>query len=162
MSQGGPLGWYRAGTAGGGAQWRTFEAVTPEELADLAHLRRARDLMDREYARPLDVPAMARAALMSPAHFSRRFRAAYGETPYAYLMTRRIERAKAFLRQGMSVTDACMAVGCTSLGSFSSRFSEIVGETPSQYRARDHRALETVPACVSMVGTRPRRSPAPT
>ena len=135
--------------------------MTPEELADLAHLRRARDLMDREHAQPLDVPAMARAALMSPAHFSRRFRAAYGETPYAYLMTRRIERAKALLRQGSSVTDACFAVGCTSLGSFSSRFTEVVGETPSQYRARDHRAAEVVPPCVSRVATRPRRRPAP-
>ncbi len=113
--------------------------MTPEEIADLVHLRRARDLMDRDYAQPLDVPAMARAALMSPAHFSRKFRAAYGETPYSYLMTRRIERAKALLRQGMSVTDTCVAVGCTSLGSFSSRFTEIVGVTPSQYRARDHR-----------------------
>jgi len=133
--------------------------MTPEELADLAHLRRARDLMDREYAQPLDVPAMGRAALMSPAHFSRKFRAAYGETPYSYLMTRRIERAKTFLRQGMSVTDACFAVGCTSLGSFSSRFTEIVGQTPSQYRSRDHRHLEAVPACVSQVATRPRRTP---
>ena len=132
--------------------------MTPEEMADLVHLRRARDLMDRDYAQPLDVPAMASVALMSPAHFSRKFRAAYGETPYSYLMTRRIERAKAFLRQGMSVTDTCWAVGCTSLGSFSSRFTEIVGETPSQYRARDHRDLEVVPACVSMVGTRPRRN----
>ena len=132
--------------------------MTPEELADLTHLRRARDLMDREYAEPLDVPAMARAALMSAAHFSRKFRAAYGETPYAYLMTRRIERAKALLRQGLSVTDACFAVGCTSLGSFSSRFTEIVGETPSQYRSRDHTDLEVVPACVSMTGTRPRRT----
>jgi AraC-like DNA-binding protein len=132
--------------------------VTPEELADLAHLRRARDLMDRDYAQPLDVPAMARAALMSPAHFSRKFRAAYGETPYSYLMTRRIERAKALLRNGISVTDACMAVGCTSLGSFSSRFTEIVGETPSQYRARDHRHLEVVPSCVTKIATRPRRS----
>src|SRR6478609_4015189 len=131
--------------------------MTPEEIADLVQLRRARDLIDREYAQPLNVPAMASAALMSPAHFSRKFRAAYGETPYSYLMTRRIERAKAFLRQGMSVTDACFAVGCTSLGSFSSRFSEIVGETPSQYRARDHRGLETVPSCASKVGTRPRR-----
>src|ERR1700712_2156494 len=131
--------------------------MTPEELADLAHVRRARDLIDREYAEPLDVPAMARAALMSPAHFSRKFRAAYGETPYSYLMTRRIERAKALLRQGVSVTDACMAVGCTSLGSFSSRFSEIVGETPSQYRARDHGHLEVVPACVTKVATRPQR-----
>ena len=133
--------------------------MTPEELADLAHLRRARDLMDREYARPLDVPAIARAALMSPAHFSRKFRAAYGETPYSYLMTRRIERAKALLRQGMSVTDTCFAVGCTSLGSFSSRFTEIVGEVPSQYRARDHSEHQAVPACVSKVVTRPRRTP---
>jgi transcriptional regulator GlxA family with amidase domain len=132
--------------------------MTPEELADLAHLRRARDLMDREYAQPLDVPTMARAALMSPAHFSRKFRAAYGETPYSYLLTRRIERATALLRQGMSVTDACMAVGCTSLGSFSSRFTEIVGETPSHYRARDHSELEVVPSCVVQVATRPRRT----
>ena len=131
--------------------------MTPEELADLAHLRRARDLMDREYASPLDVPAMARTALMSPAHFSRKFRAAYGETPYAYLMTRRIERAKALLRQGLSVTDTCLAVGCTSLGSFSSRFTEIVGMTPSEYRAVDHRHLDDVPACVTKIATRPRR-----
>ena len=131
--------------------------MTPEDLADLAHLRRARDLMDREYAQPLDVPAMARAALMSPAHFSRKFRAAYGETPYAYLMTRRIERAKALLRQGMSVTDACMAVGATSLGSFSSRFTEIVGETPSQYRAGDHGDIDEFPSCMTKVLTRPRR-----
>jgi len=136
---------------------RYREPVTPEELANLAHLRRARDLIDREYARPLDVPALARAALMSPAHFSRQFRAAYGETPYSYLMTRRIERAKSLLRQGMSVTDACFAVGCTSLGSFSSRFTEIVRETPSQYRARDHSDLQTVPPCVTMIQTRPRR-----
>lgn len=132
--------------------------MTPDELADLAHLRRARDLMDREYARPLDVPAMARAALMSPAHFSRKFRAAYGETPYSYLMTRRIERAQALLRKGESVTDTCFAVGCTSLGSFSSRFTEIVGETPSQYRARDHRDLELTPSCVVMMLARPRRT----
>jgi transcriptional regulator GlxA family with amidase domain len=134
--------------------------MTPEELADLAHLRRARDLMDRDFAQPLDVPAMARAALMSPAHFSRKFRAAYGETPYAYLMTRRIERAKALLRQGLSVTDTCVAVGCTSLGSFSSRFTEIVGESPSRYRARDHSHREALPSCVSKVATRPRRTPA--
>src|ERR1700712_1574810 len=105
--------------------------MTPQELANLAHLRRARDLMDRNYASPLDVPTMARSALMSPAHFSRRFRAAYGETPYSYLMTRRIERAMALLRAGVSVTDACMTVGCPSLGSFSSRFAEVVGETPT-------------------------------
>jgi transcriptional regulator GlxA family with amidase domain len=137
---------------------RTVAGMTPQEIADLAHLRRARDFMDRDYAEPLDVPALAGAALMSPAHFSRKFRAAYGETPYSYLMTRRIERAKAFLRHGMSVTDTCMAVGCTSLGSFSTRFTEIVGEPPSQYRARDHSHLEVVPACVSMVASRPRRT----
>ena len=134
--------------------------MTPEELTDLAHLRRARDLMDREYARPLDVAAIARAALMSTAHFSRQFRAAYGETPYAYLMTRRIERAKALLRRGdLTVTEVCFAVGCTSLGSFSARFTEIVGETPSVYRARDHGHAELVPSCVSKVVTRPRRTP---
>lgn len=94
---------------------------------------------------------------MSPAHFSRRFRAAYGETPYAYLMTRRIERAKALLRQGMSVTETCVTVGCTSLGSFSARFTEIVGATPSEYRTRDHRAHQSVPPCVSKIATRPRR-----
>ncbi|MEO5678894.1 MAG: helix-turn-helix transcriptional regulator [Acidimicrobiales bacterium] len=129
-----------------------------EDIADLVHLRRARDHMDRHYAEPLDVPTIARAALMSPSHFSRKFRAAYGETPYSYLMTRRIERAKALLRQGMSVTDTCVAVGCTSLGSFSSRFTEIVGETPSQYRANDHHHLEVVPSCVSMIAMRPRRT----
>ena len=134
--------------------------MTPQEIADLAHLRRARDHIDRHYAQPLDVPAMARAALMSPAHFSRKFRTAYGETPYAYLMTRRIERAQALLRSGTSVTDACFAVGCTSLGSFSSRFTEIVGETPSQYRSRGQRGLDTLPACVSRAATRPHRSAA--
>ena len=133
--------------------------MKPEELAGLVHLRRARDLIDRTYAEPLDVSAMARAAFMSPAHFSRKFRAAYGETPYSYLMTRRIERAMSLLREGMSVTDACVTVGCTSLGSFSSRFTEIVGETPSQYRARDHSDLEVFPSCVAMFATRPQRGP---
>jgi len=132
--------------------------VTPQELANLAHLRRARDLMDREHARPLDVPTLARAALMSPGHFSRQFRAAYGETPYSYLMTRRIERAKALLRRGdLTVTEVCLAVGCTSLGSFSTRFTELVGVSPSAYRARDHRAYTAVPACAVKAGTRPVR-----
>ena len=131
--------------------------MTPQELENLAHLRRARDLIDREYARPLDVPTMAGRALMSPAHFSRRFRAAYGETPYSYLMTRRIERAMALLRAGTTVTDACMAVGCTSLGSFSSRFAEIVGMTPSEYRRREHSAVEAMPSCVAKTNTRPSR-----
>ena len=134
--------------------------MTPEALANLAHLRRARDLMDRDYARPLDVGALARAALMSTAHFSRRFRAAYGETPYGYLMTRRIERAKALLRRGdLSVTEVCLAVGCTSLGSFSARFTEVVGETPTAYRARDHSGLAGVPGCIAKEMTRPSRNP---
>jgi AraC-like DNA-binding protein len=132
--------------------------MTPEELANLAHLRRARDLIDREYGRPLDVAALAREALMSPGHFSRQFRAAYGETPYSYLMTRRIERAKALLRRGdISVTEVCLAVGCSSLGSFSARFTEIVGETPTSYRARDHAALLSVPGCLAKDLTRPSR-----
>lgn len=130
--------------------------MRPEELK---HLRRARDLIDREYARPLDVPALARAALMSPAHFSRQFRAAYGETPYSYLMTRRIERAKALLRRGdLSVTEVCLSVGCTSLGSFSSRFTELVGVSPSAYRARNHAAAATVPGCWAKLVTRPSRN----
>ncbi len=127
---------------------------TPQTLV---HLRRARDLMDRDYAEPLDVPTMAAKALMSPAHFSREFKAAYGETPYAYLMTRRIERAMALLRAGSSVTDACTAVGATSLGSFSSTFTEIVGETPSAYRARGHDAAEAMPLCIAKILTRPTR-----
>ena len=131
--------------------------MTPEQIEALASLRRARDLIDRDYAKPLDVPTMAQRALMSPAHFSRQFRAAYGETPYSYLMTRRIERAQALLRGGMSVTDACMAVGATSLGSFSSRFTEIVGETPTAYRARSHAAVNTLPTRTAMEGTRPAR-----
>jgi AraC-like DNA-binding protein len=131
--------------------------VTPQELANLAHLRRARDLIDREYARPLDVPTMAQRALMSPAHFSRQFKAAYGETPYGYLMTRRIERAMALLRGDLSVTEACMAVGATSLGSFSSRFSELVGMSPSAYRAMEHQAVAAMPPCVAKQHTRPSR-----
>ena len=115
--------------------------------------------MDREYAAPLDVPAMARVALMSPSHFSRQFREAYGETPYGYLMTRRIERAMALLRRGdLSVTDVCLAVGATSLGSFSARFTELVGESPSSYRARDHSGSAGVPACMAKVLGRPRRA----
>jgi AraC-like DNA-binding protein len=135
--------------------------VTTQEIADLAHLRRARDLMDRCYAEPLDISVVARTALMSRAHFSRKFRAAYGETPYSYLMTRRLERAMAMLREGRSVTDSCVAVGFSSLGSFSSRFTEVVGVTPSQYGERDHRDLEVVPTCVSRLITRPRRTTVP-
>jgi transcriptional regulator GlxA family with amidase domain len=115
--------------------------------------------MDRDYAEPLDVPALARDALMSPGHFSRSFRAAYGETPYSHLMTRRIERAKTLLRRGdMTVTEVCMAVGCTSLGSFSSRFTELVGESPSAYRARDHEHSAAIPACIAKIHTRPARN----
>jgi AraC-like DNA-binding protein len=131
--------------------------VTPEALQNLAALRRTRDLIDREYARALDVPALARRALMSPAHFSRQFRTAYGETPYAYLMTRRIERAMTLLRAGVSVTDACFAVGCTSLGSFSSRFTEVTGMTPSVYARREHTAVRRMPACIAQAWTRPER-----
>ncbi|MER6214850.1 helix-turn-helix transcriptional regulator [Streptomyces sp. NPDC048387] len=128
-------------------------------LEDLARLRRARDAMDRDYAKPLDVPALARIALMSAGHFSRSFRAAYGETPYGYLMTRRIERAKALLRRGdLSVTEVCFEVGCTSLGSFSSRFTELVGESPSAYRARDHGDSAAIPACIAKIHTRPVRN----
>jgi transcriptional regulator GlxA family with amidase domain len=128
------------------------------DLDELRRLRRARDRMDREYAQPLDVPALARTALMSTAHFSRRFREAYSETPYSYLMTRRIERAKALLRIGeLSVTAVCFEVGCTSLGSFSAKFTELVGESPSAYRARDHDELAAVPTCQTMVLTRPRK-----
>jgi transcriptional regulator GlxA family with amidase domain len=126
---------------------------------DLVRLRRARDRMDRDFAEPLDVPSLAREALMSPGHFARSFRAAFGETPYSHLMTRRIERAKALLRRGdLTVTEVCFAVGCTSLGSFSSRFTELVGETPSAYRARTHEAGAAIPACYAKILTRPVRN----
>jgi AraC-like DNA-binding protein len=131
--------------------------MTPERIALLAHLRRARDRIDREYAEPLDVPTMAARAFMSPAHFSRQFALAFGETPYAYLRTRRVERAMQLLRAGTSVTDACLAVGCTSLGSFSSRFSELTGESPSRYAAREHRAVAAMPSRLAHTVTRPRR-----
>lgn len=127
------------------------------DLDTLAHLRRARDLMDRHFAEPLDVPAMAGRALMSPAHFSREFKRAYEETPYSYLLTRRIERAMVLLRAGVSVTEAAMAVGWSSLGSFSSRFTEIVGESPSAYAAREHSATEEIPACIAKILMRPPR-----
>jgi AraC-like DNA-binding protein len=129
------------------------------EISDLVRLPKAKDRMDREFDRPLDVPAVARSAAMSTGHFSRSFKAAFGESPYSYLMTRRIERAKALLRRrDMSVTDACFAVGLTSLGSFSSRFTELVGESPSAYRARSHSAAAAIPACVVKVMTRPIRN----
>ena len=128
------------------------------KLETLAHLRRARDFADSEASNGIDVPAMARAAHMSVAHFSRQFKFAYGETPHAYLMTRRLERAQALLRrQGVSVTDACIGVGASSLGSFSSRFTELVGETPSAYRARKHPEFALMPRCVAKEVARPRR-----
>ncbi|TMD11466.1 MAG: helix-turn-helix transcriptional regulator [Chloroflexi bacterium] len=127
--------------------------------SDLVRLRRARDRMDRDYASPLDVPALAATAAMSAGHFSRSFREAFGETPYGYLMTRRIERAKALLRRGdVSVTEVCFAVGCTSLGSFSSRFTELVGTSPSAYRRRDHDEIATIPACLTRLHLRPVRN----
>ena len=128
-------------------------------IVELVRLRRARDLMDREYYKPLDVAALARSARMSEGHFSRSFKKAFGETPYSYLMTRRIERAKALLRRGdLSVTAVCMEVGCTSLGSFSSRFTELVGESPSSYRAKKHDDLSAIPACVAKIFLRPVRN----
>jgi transcriptional regulator GlxA family with amidase domain len=120
--------------------------------------------MDREYAQPLDVPALARTALMSPGHFSRSFRAAFGETPYSYLMTRRIERAMALLRRGdLSVTEVCFAVGCSSLGTFSTRFTELVGVPPSVYRRQAADGTAGMPSCVAKQVTRPvrdRKAPA--
>src|ERR1051326_8177398 len=128
------------------------------ELRDLVRLRRAKDRMDREFEQPLDVPALASSAAMSTGHFPRSCKAAFGESPYSYLMTRRIERAKALLRGGdTSVTDACFAVGCTSLGSFSTRFTELVGESPSAYRARSHADAAVIPPCIVKVRTKPIR-----
>jgi AraC-like DNA-binding protein len=137
----------------------TSRPTAAERLRDLARLRRVRDRIDREYAQPLDVEALARGAHMSAGHLSRQFRLAYGESPYSYLMTRRIERAKALLRRGdLTVTEVCFAVGCTSLGSFSSRFTELVEESPSSYRARRHDGGAAIPACVVKVHTRPVRN----
>lgn len=132
--------------------------VVKAEIEELRRLRRARDQMDRDYSKPLDVATLARTALMSPAHFSRRFREAYSETPYTYLMSRRIERAMALLRRGdFTVTEVCMSVGWTSLGSFSARFTQLVGETPSNYRERSHDEWRVVAPCQLMVITRPRK-----
>ena len=130
-----------------------------QHLRDLARLRRVRDRIDREYAQPLDVEALARAAGMSAGHLSRQFRLAYGESPYSYLMTRRIERAMALLRCGeMSVTDVCFAVGCSSLGTFSTRFAELVGMPPSAYRQREADATAGIVPCVAQQVTRPIRN----
>lgn len=127
-------------------------------LRELASLRRVRDRIDREYAQPLDVEALARGVNMSAGHLSRQFRQAYGEPPYSYLMTRRIERAMALLRRGdVSVTEACFAVGCSSLGTFSTRFTELVGMSPSAYRAAAV-PLQGVPSCVERTVTKPVRN----
>jgi AraC-like DNA-binding protein len=135
---------------------RTADA---QRLRDLRLLRRVRDRMDRDYAQPLDVEALARGVNMSAGHLSRQFRAAYGESPYSYLMTRRIERAMALLRRGdLSVTEVCFAVGCSSLGTFSTRFTELVGMPPSTYRARTAHVAEGIPSCVEKQVTRPIRN----
>jgi AraC-like DNA-binding protein len=129
------------------------------QLRDLARLRRVRDRIDREYAQPLDVEALARGIGMSAGHLSRQFKLAYGESPYAYLMTRRIERAMALLRRGgLSVTDVCFAVGCASLGTFSTRFTELVGMSPSAYRVREADTTAGIPPCVARQVTRPVRN----
>src|SRR5881394_224675 len=128
----------------------TGSSAEAQHLRDLALLRRVRDRMDRDYAQPLDVEALARGVHMSAGHFSREFRRAYGEPPYSYLMTRRIERAMALLRKGdLSVTDVCWAVGCSSLGTFSTRFTELVGVPPSVYRREAADAAAGIPSCVS-------------
>ncbi|MCX4391070.1 helix-turn-helix transcriptional regulator [Micromonospora peucetia] len=143
----------------------TSRPASEQHLRDLARLRRVRDRIDREYAQPLDVEALARSAHMSAGHLSRQFRAAYGESPYSYLMTRRIERAMALLRRGdLSVTEICFTVGCSSLGTFSTRFTELVGVPPSVYRRQETRATVGMPSCVAKQVTRPIRNqeaPAP-
>ena len=130
-----------------------------QQLRELAQLRRVRDRMDREYAEPLDVEALARGVNVSAGHLSRQFRLAYGESPYSYLMTRRIERAMALLRRGdLSVTDVCFEVGCSSLGTFSTRFTELVGVPPSVYRRQATGATAGMPSCVAKQVTRPVRN----
>ncbi|MGH7760760.1 MAG: helix-turn-helix transcriptional regulator [Candidatus Dormibacteraceae bacterium] len=137
----------------------TTTPAAMQQLRDLARLRRVRDRMDREYAQPLDVEALARGAYMSAGHLSREFRLAYGESPYSYLMTRRIERAMALLRRGdLSVTEVCFAVGCTSLGTFSTRFTELVGVPPSTYRGQWEPSNPELPSCVAKQVTRPVRN----
>jgi AraC-like DNA-binding protein len=137
----------------------TIRPAAAQRLDDLARLRRVRDRIDREYAQPLDVEALARGVHMSPGHLSREFKLAYGESPYGYLMTRRIERAMALLRRGdLSVTEVCFAVGCSSLGTFSTRFTELVGMPPSVYRSRAARASAGLPPCLAKQVTRPIRN----
>ena len=130
-----------------------------QHLEDLVWLRRVRDRIDREYAQPLDVEALARGAHLSAGYLSRQFRLAYGESPYGYLMTRRIERAMALLRRGdLSVTEVCFLVGCSSLGTFSTRFTELVGMPPSNYRRHAAPATAGMPPCVAKQVTRPIRN----
>ncbi|MFK0294929.1 helix-turn-helix transcriptional regulator [Streptomyces sp. NPDC090442] len=137
----------------------TSRPTTAQHLSDLARLRRVRDRIDREYDRPLNVEALARGVHMSAGHLSRQFRLAYGESPYSYLMTRRIERAMALLRRGdLSVTEVCFAVGCASLGTFSTRFTELVGVPPSTYRRQAAQPTEGIPPCVAKQVTRPIRN----
>ncbi|HWC71304.1 MAG TPA: helix-turn-helix transcriptional regulator [Actinomycetota bacterium] len=137
----------------------TSPPAAAPHLRDLARLRRVRDRIDREYAQPLDVEALAHGAHMSAGHLSRQFRLAYGESPYSYLMTRRIERAMALLRRGdLSVTEVCFEVGCSSLGTFSTRFTELVGMPPSAYRRDEGGAMEGMPPCVAKRVTRPVRN----
>lgn len=142
---------------GRGSIWRVTTTAA-ERRRDLVRLRRVRDRIDREYARPLDVPALALGAHMSAGHLSREFRRAYGESPYGYVMTRRIERAMALLRQGeLTVTEVCFAVGCSSLGTFSTRFTEFVGVSPSTYRRAGAGPTSDLPPCVAKQVTRPVR-----
>jgi AraC-like DNA-binding protein len=137
----------------------TVKGDTAQHLRDLAQLRRVRDRIDREYAQPLDVEALARGVAMSAGHLSRQFKLAFGESPYSYLMTRRIERAMALLRRGdLNVTDVCFEVGCSSLGTFSTRFSELTGMSPSAYRRKQARATAGMPSCVARQVTRPIRN----
>ena len=137
----------------------TDSPAADQHLRDLALLRRVRDRIDREYAQPLDVEALARDVHMSAGHLSRQFRLAYGASPYGYLMTRRIERAMALLRRGdLSVTEVCFAVGCSSLGTFSSRFTKLVGVPPSVYRREAARAIAGMPSCVAKQVTKPVRN----
>jgi AraC-like DNA-binding protein len=143
--------------------WHDRQVTSPpaaaQHLRDLTLLRRVRDRIDREYAQPLDVEALARGAHMSAGHFSRQFRLAYGESPYAYLMTRRIERAMALLRRGdLSVTEVCFTVGCASLGTFSSRFTDLVGMAPSTYRRQMAHATAGMAPCVAKQVTKPIRN----
>jgi AraC-like DNA-binding protein len=137
----------------------TSRPAEAQHLRDLAWLRRVRDRIDRDYAQPLDVEALARGVNMSAGHLSRQFRLAYGESPYSYLMTRRIERAMTLLRAGdLSVTEVCFEVGCSSLGTFSTRFTELVGVPPSVYRRQAEGATAGIPPCVAKKVTRPVRN----